>query len=139
MLERLVGLQLPVSLARHVQEAVHEPGTLAPELRSTKLIETFGPISYTDLGVNGATCLTFTHPQRIAAITALKPELLILSFGTNESHNRSYNANTHYQQMDELIGLFGYLFGWSKYLGRHRNDLCLVLRRDSFASCCSAR
>ena len=56
-------------------------------------------------GVNGATCLTFTHPGRIADIAAMKPELLILSFGTNESHNRRYNVNLHYNQMDELVKL----------------------------------
>ena len=70
-----------------------------------RLAETFGAVSYTDMGVNGATCLTFTHPNRIAAIAALKPELLILSFGTNESHNKRYNSNLHYHQMDELISL----------------------------------
>ena len=66
---------------------------------------TFGAVSYIDKGVNGATCLTFTHPDRIAEIAALKPELLILSFGTNESHNRRYNVNVHYNQMDELVKL----------------------------------
>ena len=35
----------------------------------------------------------------------MKPELLILSFGTNESHNRRYNVNLHYNQMDELVKL----------------------------------
>lgn len=69
------------------------------------MTETFGAVSYIDKGVNGATCLTFTHPDRIAEIAALKPELLILSFGTNESHNRRYNINVHYNQMDELVKL----------------------------------
>ena len=83
----------------------HVRGHIYPQTAGTRLIESFGAVSYTDMGVNGATCLTFTHPDRIAAIAALNPELLILSFGTNESHNRSYNANTHYQQIDELIKL----------------------------------
>lgn len=108
VLERLRLLKTGVSedslRVVHIGDS-HVRGHIYPQTTAQKLIDTFGPISYTDLGVNGATCLTFTHPQRIAAITALKPELLILSFGTNESHNRSYNANTHYQQMDELIGL----------------------------------
>lgn len=83
----------------------HIRGHLYPQATGTKLIETFGLVSYMDMGVNGATCLTFTHSDRVAAIAALKPELLILSFGTNESHNRRYNAQIHYQQMDELIVL----------------------------------
>lgn len=83
----------------------HIRGHIFPRTTGARLAETFGAVSYTDMGVNGATCLTFTHPERIADIAALKPELLILSFGTNESHNRRYNANVHYNQMDELIKL----------------------------------
>ena len=83
----------------------HVRGHIYPRTAGARLVETFGAVSYTDMGVNGATCLTFTHPERIADIVALKPELLILSFGTNESHNRSYKANLHYNQMDELIQL----------------------------------
>ena len=80
-------------------------GHIYPQTTGARLIETFGAVSYIDKGVNGATCLTFTHPDRIAEIAALKPELLILSFGTNESHNRRYNVNVHYNQMDELVKL----------------------------------
>lgn len=83
----------------------HVRGHIFPRTAGEKLVETFGAVSYTDMGVNGATCLTFTLPKRIADIAALKPELLILSFGTNESHNRRYNANVHYHQMDELVKL----------------------------------
>lgn len=83
----------------------HIRGHIFPQTAGMRLTETFGAVVYTDMGVNGATCLTFTHPKRIAAIAALKPDLLILSFGTNESHNRRYNVNTHYSQIDELIKL----------------------------------
>ena len=69
----------------------HVRGHIYPQTIGARLTETFGAVSYIDKGVNGATCLTFTHPDRIAEIAALKPELLILSFGTNESHNRRYN------------------------------------------------
>ena len=83
----------------------HVRGHIYPQTTGARLIETFGAVSYIDKGVNGATCLTFTHPDRIAEIAALKPELLILSFGTNQSHNRRYNVNVHYNQMDELVKL----------------------------------
>ena len=83
----------------------HVRGHIYPQTTGARLIETFGAVSYIDKGVNGATCLTFTHPDRIAEIAALKPELLILSFGTNESHNRRYNVNVHYNQMDDLVQL----------------------------------
>ena len=83
----------------------HIRGHIYPQTAGNRLAASFGAVSYTDMGVNGATCLTFTHAERIADIAALKPELLILSFGTNESHNRRYDANAHYQQMDELVKL----------------------------------
>lgn len=83
----------------------HVRGHIYPQTTGARLAETFGAVTYIDKGVNGATCLTFTHPGRIDEIAELKPELLILSFGTNESHNRRYNANIHYNQMDELIKL----------------------------------
>lgn len=83
----------------------HIRGHIFPQTTGKLLAETFGAVSYTDMGVNGATCLTFTHPDRIAAIAALRPELLIMSFGTNESHNRRYNSNVHYHQMEELLKL----------------------------------
>lgn len=83
----------------------HVRGRIFPRTVGLKFTEIFGAVSYTDMGVNGATCLTFTHPERIAAIEKLKPELLILSFGTNESHNKRYNATIHYNQMDELVKL----------------------------------
>lgn len=83
----------------------HVRGHIYPQTTAARLAADFGAVSYTDMGVNGATCLTFTHPERIAGIAALKPELLIVSFGTNESHNRRYNATIHYNQMDELVQL----------------------------------
>ena len=81
----------------------HVRGHIYPQTTGTRLIEAFGAVSYIDKGVNGATCLTFTHPRRIDEVANLKPELLILSFGTNESHNRRYNAHLHYHQLDELV------------------------------------
>ena len=83
----------------------HVRGHIYPQTTGARLIETFEEVTYIDKEVNGDTCLTFTHPDRIAEIAALKPELLILSFGTNESHNRRYNVNVHYNQMDELVKL----------------------------------
>lgn len=83
----------------------HVRGHIYPQTTGERLKEEFGAMIYTDMGVNGATCLTFTHPLRIEAIVEQNPDLLILSFGTNESHNRRYNKNVHYNQIDELVKL----------------------------------
>lgn len=108
VMERLYRLRTGVSEDTlrivHIGDS-HVRGRIYPRTVRTKLTEVFGAISYTDMGVNGATCLTFTHPDRIDAIVELQPELLILSFGTNESHNKRYNSTVHYHQMDELVKL----------------------------------
>ena len=43
--------------------------------------------------------------QRLGIAMALagNPDFLILSLGTNESHNRRYNSTLHYRQMEELV------------------------------------
>lgn len=83
----------------------HIRGHIFPQTAGEALRRTFGAVSYTDMGINGATSLTFTHAGRIAEIAALRPDLLILSFGTNESHGRGYNSLVHYRQLDELVKL----------------------------------
>lgn len=83
----------------------HVRGKIFPNAAGEKMAAAFGAVSYTGMGVNGATCLTFTHAARINAIAELNPALLILSFGTNESHNKRYNSTVHYGQIDELVKL----------------------------------
>ena len=61
-------------------------------------------IVYHILGVNGATCESFNKPERITEITSLNPDLVIMSFGTNEAHGRNYNTAEHRIQMKNLIG-----------------------------------
>lgn len=62
-------------------------------------------IVYHAIGINGATCLNFTNAMQVQEIASLKPDLIILSFGTNESHGRGYNVAVHIQQMDNLVKL----------------------------------
>lgn len=88
----------------HVGDS-HIRGHIFPRTTGDLMQRTFGELSYTDVGINGAFCVTFTRPDRIEEIAALHPDLLILSFGTNESHNRRYNAMLHYRQMDDLVRL----------------------------------
>lgn len=99
-----LGVQADTLNILHVGDS-HVRGRIFPNTTGECLAGIFGRINYTNLGVNGATCLTFTHPDRLKAIEESKPDLLILSFGTNESHNRRYNANVHYRQIDELVTL----------------------------------
>lgn len=88
----------------HVGDS-HIRGHIYPRTTGAFFMEDFGPSVYTDLGINGATCQTFTREEQLCKIFNAHPDLIILSFGTNESHNRGYDAHVHYRQMDELVSL----------------------------------
>lgn len=60
-------------------------------------------VVYHILGVNGATCQSFSTPEHIRQIADLHPDLVILSFGTNEAHGRRYNASEHTAAINYLI------------------------------------
>ena len=86
----------------HVGDS-HIRGHILPRTAGDSLQLAVNQLTYTDMGINGATCETFSSPQHISEICQEHPDLLILSFGTNESHNRGYNATRHYQQMQEFV------------------------------------
>lgn len=86
----------------HVGDS-HIRGHIFPQTAGAGMKQVFGSLRYIDFGINGAFCFSFIRPERMAHIVALKPDLLILSLGTNESHNRRYNSQVHYRQLDELI------------------------------------
>ena len=86
----------------HVGDS-HIRGHILPRTAGDSLQLAVNQLTYTDMGINGATCETFSTPQHISEICQEHPDLLILSFGTNESHNRGYNATRHYQQMQDFV------------------------------------
>lgn len=66
--------------------------------------ETGAPgIVYHVMGVNGATCGTYNTEERMREIASLHPDLVILSFGTNEAHGRGYAQTLHTVEMTRLI------------------------------------
>lgn len=62
-------------------------------------------IVYHILGVNGATSVTFSVDEKVQEIAALHPDLIIVSFGTNEAHSRRYLPQAHKLQMFRLLTL----------------------------------
>ncbi len=101
---RLTRLGISTDTLRilHVGDS-HVRGHVFPQTAGQLMRQTFRQISYVDMGINGATCVTFARADRIAEIASLNPDLLILSFGTNESHSRGYVSLSHYRQMDDLV------------------------------------
>ena len=62
-------------------------------------------IVYHMLGINGATSVTFSDDEKIKKIASLHPDLIIVSFGTNEAHSRRYLAQAHKMQIGRLLGM----------------------------------
>lgn len=71
---------------------------------SALAVETGRPgLVYHTMGINGATTSHFMLAEKLEAIAGLHPDLIILSFGTNESHNKRYDASEHHLQLDSIL------------------------------------
>ena len=57
-------------------------------------------VHYDYLAKNGATMIKFLTPERLQIIAEKKPDLVIISFGTNECHGMGYDETTHYKQLE---------------------------------------
>ena len=122
---KMADMRKPVRIV-HVGDS-HVRGHVLPYVMRKSLEEDFGgeavepkPVSYQTsgiaietgepgivyhiLGQNGATCRSFTTEERIREITSLSPDLVILSFGTNEAHGRNYSASEFRRSLDYLVG-----------------------------------
>jgi lysophospholipase L1-like esterase len=62
-------------------------------------------IAYSILGINGATCSKFITSDMMNKVVRLHPDLVIISFGTNEAHDRRYKAAYHKIEMNNLTQL----------------------------------
>lgn len=58
---------------------------------------------YHAYGINGATYGQFNNEQTLSKFDELNPDLIILSFGTNEAHGRNYTEEWQIQEMDALL------------------------------------
>ncbi len=60
-------------------------------------------VIYHILGVNGATCQSYATPDRMEELVSLHPDLVILSFGTNEAHGIRYLSGEHEASLNHII------------------------------------
>ncbi|MCI1721195.1 MAG: SGNH/GDSL hydrolase family protein [Bacteroidales bacterium] len=109
----------------------HVRGHVYPHALRDLLSESFGSIAYKDFGINGATCNSYLNSRTMQQVCTYtleqednplisqsddnqilhrgliakhhKPDLIIVSFGTNESYGRYYNSDEHYKQIDDLV------------------------------------
>ncbi len=82
----------------------HIRGHIFPQTFGKNMADEFAAVRYRDLGINGATFSSYTHSGKLEQVYAWQPDLVIISFGTNEAYGK-YSPDTHYRQIDELIVL----------------------------------
>ena len=58
---------------------------------------------YHAFGKNGATCAHFSSDEYVNKVKELKPDLIIISFGTNECHMKKYDTTAHKQELAKLV------------------------------------
>lgn len=61
-------------------------------------------------GRNGATAQSFPLSARAEQVADFPPDLIIVSFGTNEAHTMAYREDLHEQQLDELVARLREMF-----------------------------
>lgn len=103
------GHALPLAVRRNFERDFGDGATYPDTityLSSGLARETGNPgMVYHMIGINGATCTSFTNAMQINEIAELNPDLIIISLGTNESHGRGYLPSVHERQMDDLLGM----------------------------------
>ena len=104
------GHVFTVAARRTLEEAWGDYAVLPDDITyrtSAIATETGRPgVVYHGMGINGATTTHFTTETKMEEITSLHPDLLILSFGTNESHGRNYKSDEHYRQLDSIVTIY---------------------------------
>lgn len=61
-------------------------------------------VVYHILGVNGATCASYSTPERLQKVADLHPDLVIVSFGTNEAHGEALFYFRTYRSYENHAG-----------------------------------
>ena len=64
-------------------------------------------IVYHIMGINGATCASFSTPENLHAVAGLDPDLIIVSFGTNEAHGRKHSHFNHCKHLGACLNRYG--------------------------------
>lgn len=97
----------PVVLRHRLEEAwgaqAVEPDEI--EYKTSALAKETGKpgLVYHAMGKNGATSYYYCDSTRIETIKSLKPDMIIVSFGTNEAHVRTYKKENHRKNLTELL------------------------------------
>ncbi|MCR5312708.1 MAG: hypothetical protein K6E54_03520 [Bacteroidaceae bacterium] len=81
----------------------HVKGKAFPNSIEATLRTSIPNLHWSYYGINGAVANRFTDNDMITRVANQKPNIVIISFGTNESHSTSYNESQHSQELMRLI------------------------------------
>ncbi len=99
--EELGNLPADTIRVLHIGDS-HVRGHYYPRAAGSVLKYHFGAIAYYDFGIDGATCISYNTDENIARIASYSPDLIVISFGTNDCYH-SYTASIHYASMEKLL------------------------------------
>lgn len=102
LIDRSTGENNETFRIMHIGDSHVKGGTFA-ETVGLLLKDSIPGVDYQVFGINGASYHSFATKVDLSRIYNYKPDLLIISFGTNESHARNYNSLFFHQQIDRLI------------------------------------
>ena len=80
----------------------HTKGNYYPRAVENSLRSYFPTIEFAYYGINGAWARRFYEPDMIQKVATENPDLVIISFGTNEAHGAKFDQITHQQTLSLL-------------------------------------
>ena len=80
----------------------HVKGNILPRTLGSTLEKYFPRMEFTYYGMNGAWARRFYEQDMINRVAAERPDLLIVSFGTNEAHGNTIDERVHAETMKTL-------------------------------------
>ncbi len=81
----------------------HVRGNILPNTLERTLKQYFPKLSFAYYGINGAWAKRFYEQDIINRIASEHPDLVVVSFGTNEAHGAALNESVHAQTMRTLM------------------------------------
>lgn len=80
----------------------HVKGNILPRTLGSTLQSFFPQVEFTYYGINGAWARRFYEYDMINRVAAERPDLVIISFGTNEAHGNTIDERAHAETMKTL-------------------------------------
>lgn len=81
----------------------HVKGKAFPQAVEAALITSIPRLSFSFYGINGAWVQKFEESVMMQKVYDEKPDIVIISFGTNESHGPNYSESTNSKEMMSII------------------------------------